>query len=70
MNADSTPAIHTVGLGKRYGSMWALQDCSISVPPGRVTALVGPNGAGQSAVPSTPGKARDVLPPPDRPVFL
>jgi ABC-2 type transport system ATP-binding protein len=50
MSADGTPAIHTVGLGKRYGSMWALQDCSISVPPGRVTALVGPNGAGKTTL--------------------
>jgi ABC-2 type transport system ATP-binding protein len=50
MNADGTPAIHTVGLGKRYGSMWALQDCSITVPPGRVTALVGPNGAGKTTL--------------------
>lgn len=38
------PAIHTTRLGKRYGPAWALQDCSVSVPPGHVTALVGPNG--------------------------
>jgi ABC-2 type transport system ATP-binding protein len=50
MNAESAPAIRTVGLGKEYGSMWALQDCSISVPPGRVTALVGPNGAGKTTL--------------------
>ncbi len=45
-----TPAIHTTELGKRFGSNWALQDCSVSVPPGHVTALVGPNGAGKTTL--------------------
>ncbi len=26
--------IEACGLGKRYGSTWALQDCSLAVPPG------------------------------------
>ncbi|MTD13555.1 ATP-binding cassette domain-containing protein [Nakamurella sp. YIM 132087] len=38
------------GLGKRYGSRWALQDCSFTLPEGRVAALVGPNGAGKSTL--------------------
>jgi ABC-2 type transport system ATP-binding protein len=50
MNAQDTPAIRTAGLGKRYGSLWALQDCSVSVPRGRVSALVGPNGAGKTTL--------------------
>ena len=50
MNALDAPAIRTAGLGKRYGSLWALQDCSVSVPPGRVSALVGPNGAGKTTL--------------------
>jgi ABC-2 type transport system ATP-binding protein len=37
-------------LGKRYGRSWALQDCTVSVPAGRVVALVGPNGAGKSTL--------------------
>jgi ABC-2 type transport system ATP-binding protein len=45
-----TPALRSVGLGKRYGPKWALEDCSFSVPQGRVTALVGPNGAGKSTL--------------------
>jgi len=43
-------AIQTKSLGKRYRSFWALENCSISVPEGRVSALVGPNGAGKSTL--------------------
>jgi ABC-2 type transport system ATP-binding protein len=43
-------AISTRGLGKRYGSKWALRDCTIEVPEGSVTALVGPNGAGKTTL--------------------
>jgi ABC-2 type transport system ATP-binding protein len=38
------------GLGKKYGRGWALRDCSLSVPAGRVVALVGPNGAGKTTL--------------------
>ncbi len=50
MNGQDAPALRTAGLGKRYGSLWALQDCSVSVPRGRVSALVGSNGAGKTAL--------------------
>jgi ABC-2 type transport system ATP-binding protein len=43
-------ALETVGLGKRYGSRWALQDCTLEIPAGSVTALVGPNGAGKTTL--------------------
>ena len=43
-------AVETTGLGKRYGSRWALQDCSIQVPAGRVCGLVGANGAGKTTL--------------------
>jgi ABC-2 type transport system ATP-binding protein len=42
--------LETVGLGKRYGSFWALRDCSLEIPAGSVTALVGPNGAGKTTL--------------------
>ena len=40
--------ITTGSLGKRYGAVWALGDCSIDLPAGRVAALVGPHGAGKT----------------------
>jgi ABC-2 type transport system ATP-binding protein len=45
-----TAAIHTQGLGKRYGSRDALSDCTLDLPAGRVVGLVGPNGAGKSTL--------------------
>ena len=44
------PALRCEGLGKRYGSSWALRDCTLRVPAGSVTALVGPNGAGKTTL--------------------
>src|SRR5207249_5270245 len=45
-----TVALETVGLGKRYGRRWALSDCTLSIPTGRVVGLVGPNGAGKTTL--------------------
>ncbi len=42
--------VETDRLGKRYGRTWALQECSLHLPAGRVAALVGPNGAGKSTL--------------------
>jgi ABC-2 type transport system ATP-binding protein len=43
-------ALETTNLGKRYGRTWALRDCTLEVPAGRVAALVGPNGAGKTTL--------------------
>lgn len=43
-------ALATTGLGKKYRRNWALKDCSLAVPEGRVVALVGPNGAGKTTL--------------------
>ncbi|MFF5225412.1 ABC transporter ATP-binding protein [Dactylosporangium sp. NPDC000521] len=45
-----TAVIETQALGKRYGHVTALTDCTLSVPEGRVVGLVGPNGAGKSTL--------------------
>jgi ABC-2 type transport system ATP-binding protein len=44
------PVVETTALGKRYGSLWALRDCSLAIPAGSVAALVGPNGAGKTTL--------------------
>ena len=45
-----TAVIETAGLGKRYRRLWALADCTLSVPAGHVVGLVGPNGAGKTTL--------------------
>ena len=42
--------VEASGLGKRYGGTWALRECTLAIPAGRVAALVGPNGAGKSTL--------------------
>jgi len=42
--------IEAAGLGKRYGSTWALRECTLAIPDGHVAALVGPNGAGKTTL--------------------
>jgi ABC-2 type transport system ATP-binding protein len=42
--------METQGLGKRYRRLWALSDCTLSIPAGHVVGLVGPNGAGKTTL--------------------
>ncbi|OXM59902.1 ABC transporter ATP-binding protein [Amycolatopsis vastitatis] len=43
-------AVEARALGKRYGRAWALRDCALELPAGRIAALVGPNGAGKTTL--------------------
>jgi len=45
-----TAVLEARGLSKRYGRRWALRDCTLSIPSGRVVGLVGPNGAGKTTL--------------------
>src|SRR5262245_50620581 len=47
---NATAALQTDRLGKRYGRLWALRDCTLGMPQGRIIALVGPNGAGKTTL--------------------
>jgi len=42
--------IETDGLTKRYGSVLALEDVSVSIEPGEIFGFLGPNGAGKSTM--------------------
>jgi len=45
-----TAVLAAAGLGKRYRRVWALTDCTLSIPAGHVAGLVGPNGAGKTTL--------------------
>ena len=41
-------AVETTGLARRYGSLTAVSDLTLSVPAGSIFGLLGPNGAGKT----------------------
>jgi ABC-2 type transport system ATP-binding protein len=46
-----TAVLSAQGLGHRYGwRTWGLRECTVSIPAGRVVALVGPNGSGKTTL--------------------
>ncbi len=44
------PALRADRLGRRYGHVWGLHDCTLEVPVGAIAGLVGPNGAGKTTL--------------------
>ena len=46
---DAQAPVILEGVTKRFGKVVALEDFSVTIPAGRVTALVGPDGAGKSS---------------------
>ena len=46
--AEGAPLLELRGVSKVFGAVQALNKVDLSVPPGKVTALVGDNGAGKS----------------------
>jgi ABC-2 type transport system ATP-binding protein len=47
---NEQPAVEARALSRRYGSVWALRECTFSLPANRIVALVGANGAGKSTL--------------------
>ena len=46
----SEPILTLSGLSKSFPGVRALHDISLTLRPGRVTALIGENGAGKSTI--------------------
>ncbi|MDB5621417.1 ABC transporter ATP-binding protein [Tardiphaga sp.] len=45
-----TALLEVNGLTKRFGGVTAVDNCSFTVAPGTITALIGPNGSGKTTV--------------------
>ncbi len=47
-SSTSGPVVQATGLRKRYGDLVAVDDVSLSVRPGEIVGIVGPNGSGKT----------------------
>ncbi|SCG77754.1 ABC transporter ATP-binding protein [Micromonospora inositola] len=48
--SEPSIAVEARDVGRRYGTVWALRECSFQLPASRIIALVGANGAGKSTL--------------------
>ncbi|MCZ7438045.1 ABC transporter ATP-binding protein [Micromonospora sp. WMMC241] len=48
--SEQSIAVRARDVSRRYGSVWALRECSFELPANRIVALVGANGAGKSTL--------------------
>ncbi|MEU1838179.1 ABC transporter ATP-binding protein [Micromonospora chersina] len=48
--SERSIAVDARTVGRRYGAVWALRECSFQLPANRIIALVGANGAGKSTL--------------------
>jgi neutral amino acid transport system ATP-binding protein len=44
------PILRVAGLGKAFGGLRAVHDCSFDVAPGTAVGLIGPNGSGKTTI--------------------
>ena len=58
--AGAVPVARLDGVSVRYGKVRALEDVALSLPAGRMTALIGPDGVGKSSLLAVIAGARKV----------
>lgn len=49
-NNSTKPILELNGVSKSFGGIQAAKDVSITLPPNKITALVGPNGCGKTTI--------------------
>ena len=47
---SAAPVLRLKGVNKRFGGVVAANDVDLDLPPGMITTLVGPNGAGNTTL--------------------